>query len=158
MTRSGSRTCSSATSFLRVTRSAPRASRERRKKSWKLREMRVDPGARPAGRHRCADLAEMQVKAPTDSILEVLSVKVGDVLPANREVATLILPATSVGARFCSGTVARIDQGGRAGSRPRRFVSRDRISPAPSSRSIARPNSRRAMCKQSKTGSGRSSA
>lgn len=39
-----------------------------------------------------AQFAEMQVKAPTDSILEVLSVKVGDVLPGNREVATLILP------------------------------------------------------------------
>ncbi|HEY4282906.1 MAG TPA: efflux RND transporter periplasmic adaptor subunit [Chthoniobacterales bacterium] len=39
-----------------------------------------------------AQLAEMQVQAPTESILEVLSVKVGDVLPANREVATLLLP------------------------------------------------------------------
>jgi HlyD family secretion protein len=39
-----------------------------------------------------AQLAEMQVTAPTDSLLEVLSVKVGDVLPANREVATLLLP------------------------------------------------------------------
>jgi len=39
-----------------------------------------------------SQLAEMQVIAPSDSILEVLSVKVGDVLPANREVATLILP------------------------------------------------------------------
>jgi HlyD family secretion protein len=39
-----------------------------------------------------AQLAEMQVMAPTDSVLEVLSVKVGDVLPANREVATLLLP------------------------------------------------------------------
>jgi HlyD family secretion protein len=39
-----------------------------------------------------AQLAEMQVAAPTDSVLEVLSVKVGDVLPANREVATLLLP------------------------------------------------------------------
>lgn len=39
-----------------------------------------------------AQLAEMQVMAPTDSILEILSVKVGDVLPANREVATLLLP------------------------------------------------------------------
>jgi HlyD family secretion protein len=38
-----------------------------------------------------AQLAEMQVTAPVDSILEVLSVKVGDVLPANREAATLIL-------------------------------------------------------------------
>lgn len=39
-----------------------------------------------------AQLAEMEVKAPSDSVLEVLSVKVGDVLPANREVATLLLP------------------------------------------------------------------
>src|SRR6516162_9394009 len=39
-----------------------------------------------------SQLAEMQVVAPADSILEVLSVKVGDVLPANREVATLLLP------------------------------------------------------------------
>jgi len=38
-----------------------------------------------------AQLAEMQVTAPADSILEVLSVKVGDVLPGNREAATLIL-------------------------------------------------------------------
>src|SRR5258705_2231244 len=38
-----------------------------------------------------SQLAEMQVSAPTDSILEVLSVKVGDVLPANREAATLLL-------------------------------------------------------------------
>jgi HlyD family secretion protein len=36
-------------------------------------------------------LQEMMVVAPTDSVLEVLSVKVGDVLPANREVATLTL-------------------------------------------------------------------
>jgi HlyD family secretion protein len=39
-----------------------------------------------------AQLGEMQVTAPSDSILEVLSVKVGDVLPPNREVATLLLP------------------------------------------------------------------
>ena len=39
-----------------------------------------------------AQVGEMQIVAPTDSILEVLSVKVGDVLAANREVATLILP------------------------------------------------------------------
>ena len=38
-----------------------------------------------------AQLAEMQIVAPTDSVLEVLSVKVGDVLPPNREVATLLL-------------------------------------------------------------------
>lgn len=39
-----------------------------------------------------AQLAEMQVSAPADSVLEILSVKIGDVLPANREVATLLLP------------------------------------------------------------------
>ena len=39
-----------------------------------------------------AQLREMRVLAPGDSILEVLSVKIGDVLPANREVATLLLP------------------------------------------------------------------
>src|SRR5437762_12899963 len=38
-----------------------------------------------------AQLAEMQVVAPADSILEVLSVKVGDILPPNREAATLLL-------------------------------------------------------------------
>jgi HlyD family secretion protein len=39
-----------------------------------------------------AQIQEMKIVAPTNSILEVLNVKVGDVLPANREVATLILP------------------------------------------------------------------
>src|SRR5437764_8675583 len=39
-----------------------------------------------------AQLKEMQVVAPAESILEVLNVKVGDVLPANGEVATLLLP------------------------------------------------------------------
>ena len=39
-----------------------------------------------------AQLKEMQVLAPAESILEVLSVKVGDVLPPNGEVATLLLP------------------------------------------------------------------
>lgn len=39
-----------------------------------------------------AQLGEMQIKSPTDAILEVLTVKVGDVLAPNREVATLILP------------------------------------------------------------------
>jgi HlyD family secretion protein len=37
-------------------------------------------------------LKEMKIVAPSDSVLEVLSVKVGDVLAPNREVATLILP------------------------------------------------------------------
>ena len=37
-------------------------------------------------------LREMKIRAPTNSVLEVLSVKTGDVLPPNREVATLLLP------------------------------------------------------------------
>jgi HlyD family secretion protein len=37
-------------------------------------------------------LGEMRIVAPGDSVLEVLSVKVGDVLSPNREVATLLLP------------------------------------------------------------------
>ena len=39
-----------------------------------------------------APLAEMKVVAPGDCVVEILSVKVGDVLPPNREVATLLLP------------------------------------------------------------------
>ena len=41
-----------------------------------------------------AQLAEMQVLAPSECIVEVLSVKVGDILvpPFNQEVATLLLP------------------------------------------------------------------
>jgi len=37
-----------------------------------------------------AQLREMTISAPDDSVLEVLSVKLGDVLAANREVATLL--------------------------------------------------------------------
>ncbi|MDQ6625387.1 MAG: efflux RND transporter periplasmic adaptor subunit [Verrucomicrobiota bacterium] len=39
-----------------------------------------------------SQLNEMRVVAPSDCVLEILSVKVGDVLAPNREVATLILP------------------------------------------------------------------
>ena len=39
-----------------------------------------------------SQLKEMQVTAPAESILEVLSVKAGDVLGPNGEVATLLLP------------------------------------------------------------------
>lgn len=38
-----------------------------------------------------AQLREMRIVAPSDTVLEVLSVKQGDVLPPNREVATLLL-------------------------------------------------------------------
>ena len=37
-------------------------------------------------------IAEMQISAPSSSTLEVLSVKVGDVLAPNQQVATLLLP------------------------------------------------------------------
>jgi HlyD family secretion protein len=37
-------------------------------------------------------LGEMKISAPSDSTLEVLSVKVGDVLAPNQQVATLLLP------------------------------------------------------------------
>jgi HlyD family secretion protein len=37
-------------------------------------------------------LAEMKIAAPSDCVLEVLSVKVGDVLAPNQSVATLLLP------------------------------------------------------------------
>ena len=39
-----------------------------------------------------AQLREMRVAAPADSVLEVLAVKAGDVLAPNREIATLVLP------------------------------------------------------------------
>lgn len=39
-----------------------------------------------------AELAELKVVAPNDCVLEVLNVKVGDVLAPNQELATLILP------------------------------------------------------------------
>lgn len=39
-----------------------------------------------------AQLREMKIAAPSDCVVEVLSVKVGDVLGPNRELATLILP------------------------------------------------------------------
>ena len=39
-----------------------------------------------------AQLAEMRIVAPDETIMEVLSVKRGDVVAANREIATLILP------------------------------------------------------------------
>ncbi|MEP6821154.1 MAG: efflux RND transporter periplasmic adaptor subunit [Chthoniobacterales bacterium] len=38
-------------------------------------------------------LSEMKVTTPSDSVLEILNVKVGDVIAPNREVATLILPS-----------------------------------------------------------------
>src|SRR5207244_2356648 len=37
-------------------------------------------------------IAELKVFAPTNCVLETLQVRVGDVLPPNREIATLLLP------------------------------------------------------------------
>jgi HlyD family secretion protein len=71
---------------------------ERAASAAKAQEKNIEAGKMRVtqARAQLADIdaqhAEMQVTAPTDSILEVLSVKVGDVLPANREVATLLLP------------------------------------------------------------------
>lgn len=39
-----------------------------------------------------AQVREMRISAPSDSVLEVLSVKVGDVLAPNQQIATLLLP------------------------------------------------------------------
>src|SRR5437660_6970791 len=60
-------------------------------KSLEAAQMRVSQ-ARAQLADVDAQLKEMQVLAPAESILEVLNVKVGDVLPANGEVATLLLP------------------------------------------------------------------
>lgn len=60
-------------------------------KNVEAARMRVEQ-ARAQVAQMDAQLREMKVVAPTDSILEVLNVKIGDVLPPNREVATLIMP------------------------------------------------------------------
>jgi HlyD family secretion protein len=60
-------------------------------KTVEAARMRVEQ-ARAQVAQMDAQLREMKVLAPADSVLEVLNVKVGDVLPPNREVATLILP------------------------------------------------------------------
>jgi hypothetical protein len=84
MMRGARRICSTAESFRPLTRSAPTARRKAQEKNVAAAKMRV-----AQARAQLADidsqLAEMQIIAPADSILEVLSVKVGDVLPANRE-------------------------------------------------------------------------
>ncbi len=60
----------------------------------------INAGARPETIARAkaqvaemdVQLREMKICAPSDSVLEVLTVKVGDVLAPNREIATLLLP------------------------------------------------------------------
>ncbi len=57
-----------------------------------LKRKVVSPNdAERAGSSARAQEKNVEAAAPADSVLEVLSVKVGDVLPANREVATLLL-------------------------------------------------------------------
>jgi len=58
-------------------------------------------------------LGEMKISAPSDSTLEVLSVKVGDVLAPNQQIATP--PAAHLGAGLRAGTVARPHQARRFG-------------------------------------------
>ena len=69
-----------------------------------------------------AQLAEMQVIAPTDSVLEVLSVKVGDVLAGQSRSRHIAFAGAFVGARFCAGTVAGPDQSGRSRPGAGRFI------------------------------------
>src|SRR5213083_84712 len=101
---------------------------ERADSSAKTQEKNVAAGKMRVAQARAqladmdAQLAEMQVIAPADSILEVLSVTVGDVLPANRS-RHASAARTSLDARLCSGIVAGLDQTRRARSRPCRFVS-----------------------------------
>src|ERR1700746_176987 len=66
------------------------SSAQTQEKNVAAAKMRVAQ-ARAQLAHIDAQLAEMQVTAPADSVLEVLRVKVCDVLPANREAATVLL-------------------------------------------------------------------
>ena len=59
-----------------------------------------------------AELAELNVVAPNDCVLEILNVKVGDVLAPNQELATLILPQHLWVRVYVPETVARIHQSG----------------------------------------------
>jgi HlyD family secretion protein len=64
----------------------------------------------------------MKILAPTNSVLEVLSVKTGDVLPANREVATLLLTQHLWVRVFVPEPWLGKIRVGQAGSRTGRFV------------------------------------
>lgn len=72
---------------------------ERAASAAKAQEKTVEASAQRVTKARAelaqtdAQLREMRVVAPGDCVLEVLGVKVGDVLAPNREVATLLLPA-----------------------------------------------------------------
>ena len=85
-----------------------------------------------------AQLREMKILAPTNSVLEVLSVKTGDVLPANREVATLLHATRWVRVFVPEPWLGNPSRSG--GSRAGRSF-RTRTSRAKSSRSAALPSS-----------------
>jgi HlyD family secretion protein len=86
-------------------RNGTRPRRHSRRHAFQKRGRRQKPLRAAARRHRTnrieqaratlgrieTQLAELRVFAPTNCLLEVLSVKVGDVVPPNRELATLIL-------------------------------------------------------------------
>ena len=103
-----------------------------------------------------AELEEMKVVAPSESVLEILSVKVGDVLAPNQEVATLILPQHLWVRVYVPETWLGLIKLGECGSRSASIRSQGKTFPASSSRSIGRPSSPRAMCRRWKIGSARS--
>jgi len=71
-------------------------------------------------------LREMRVVAPTNCVLEVLSVKVGDVLAPNREVATVLLTGHTFARVFVPEPwLGRIKLGGKAQVQVDAFPGRD---------------------------------
>ena len=57
-----------------------------------------------------AQLREMRVLASSDCVVEILSVRVGDVVPPNRESRHVDSAALPVGARLCAAAVAGLHQ------------------------------------------------
>lgn len=96
-----------------------------------------------------AQLDEMKITAPTDSVLEVLDVKTGDVLPPNQEVATLLLPQQLWVRVYVPETWLGLIKNGEA-VRVRVIHFRAEISTAWSSKSRVTRSSRHATCKPSK--------
>jgi len=73
-----------------------------------------------------AQLGEMQIVAPTNCVLEVLSVKLGDVLAPNREVATVLFPERTFARVFVPEPwLGHIKLGDKASVRVDAFPGRD---------------------------------
>ncbi len=72
-----------------------------------------------------AQLKEMQIAAPSDTVLEVLSVKVGDVLAPNQQIATLLLPHLWVRVYVPEPWLGRIKLGDSVGVRVDAFPGKD---------------------------------